>query len=189
MDCVPCKQVPVKFQVIYADPPWSEKGAGHYRRGADRHYSLMSTDAIAALPITRLADTNAHLYLWATNNHLPDALKVMAAWGFRYVTTITWVKDMIGLGQYFRGMTEHCLFGVRGMLPYLVKEGKRAHGKTMLFAPRGEHSAQPEAMRRMIEHVSGAADRAMIELFARDRPPGWFVWGNEVESDIEFPNV
>ena len=65
-----------------------------------------------------LAEDNAHLYLWATNNFLPDALEVMKAWGFRYVTMITWMKDRIGLGQYFRGLTEHCLFGIRGKLPY-----------------------------------------------------------------------
>ncbi len=191
MNCVPSNTpivVPARFQIIYADPPWSEKGGGHkYKRGADRHYSVMTTDEIAALPIASIAADDAHLYLWATNNHLPDALRVMSAWGFRYVTTITWVKDRFGLGQYFRGMTEHCLFGVRGMLPYLVKSGKRAQGRTVIVAPKTEHSAKPVEMRLMIEHVSGAPNRAMIELFARERAPGWFTWGNEIESDIEFP--
>lgn len=44
------------------------------------------------------------------NLHLPDALECVKAWGFQYVTLITWCKDSMGLGQYFRGMTEHCIF-------------------------------------------------------------------------------
>jgi len=29
-------------------------------------------------------------------------------------------------------------------------------------------------------------DKKYIELFARTKTPGWDVWGNEIESDIEF---
>ena len=69
----------------------------------------MKTSEIMALPVKQLADPEGcHLYLWTTNNFLPDALKVVEAWGFEYVTIITWMKDRKGLGQYFRGMTEHC---------------------------------------------------------------------------------
>ncbi len=171
-----------KYQILYADPPWPESGGGaKYKRGADRHYKLMRVEDIAALPVAEeLADENAHLYLWTTNNFLPAALDVMKAWGFRYVTMITWVKDRMGLGQYFRGLTEHCLFGVRGNLPYLIKDGKRAQGKTAFYAPKREHSRKPDEMRTMIEHVSGTADRPKIELFARERVPGWDAWGDEV---------
>ena len=77
-----------------------------------------------------------HLYLWVTNNFLADGLKVMESWGFRYVTTITWVKDRIGLGQYFRGITEQCLFGVKGKLPYKIIDGKRQQGQTVVYAPK-----------------------------------------------------
>ena len=30
-------------------------------------------------------------------------------------------------------------------------------------------------------------DLPRIELFAREKTPGWDVWGNEVESDIILP--
>ena len=80
----------------------------------------MKTKDIIQLPVHDLADENCHLYLWVTNNHLIDGLKVMQAWGFKYKTMITWTKDRFGLGQYFRGITEHCLFGVKGTLPYKV---------------------------------------------------------------------
>ena len=169
-----------KYSIIYADPPWNEHGSGKIKRGADRHYPLMKTSAICDLPVRNISENHAHLYLWVTNNFLKDGLEVMESWGFRYVTMITWVKDRVGLGQYFRGMTEHCLFGVRGRLPYKTIKGKRAQGRTYFIASRQEHSKNPSEMRDMIEHVSGDKGRKKIELFARERTPGWDVWGNEV---------
>lgn len=104
-----------KYKTIYADPPWNETGGGKIKRGADKHYPLMRTKDIIAFAdeVNSYADDNCHLYLWVTNNHLKDGLEVMEAWGFRYVTMITWMKDRFGLGQYYRGLTEHCLFGVK----------------------------------------------------------------------------
>jgi N6-adenosine-specific RNA methylase IME4 len=167
----------IAYKTIYADPPWWETGGGKIKRGADKHYPLMKTPDIATLPVVDLADPEgSHLYLWATNNHLKDAFAVMEAWGFRYVTMITWLKDgNPGLGQYYRGKTEHCLFGVRGMVPYKVIDGKRAQGVTGFIERRREHSRKPDEMRRMIERVSCAP---RIELFARDRFDGWDAWGN-----------
>lgn len=174
----------MKYQTIYADPPWLEHGGGKYQRGADRYYQLMKTRDICALPVQDIAAENCHLYLWATNNHLPDALDVIKAWGFRYVTCITWVKDHIGLGQYYRGLSEHCLFAVKGRLPYKVINGKRAQGVTAFIEPKRKHSQKPEAMRKMIEKVSYPP---YIELFARKRTPGWDVWGNECgKNDVDL---
>jgi len=167
-----------KYRTIYADPPWLETGGGRIRRGADRHYPLMKTRDIASLPISSIALDNSHLYLWTTNRFLPNALEVVRAWGFEYRTMITWLKDRIGLGQYYRGMTEHCLFAVRGVLPYRTRpDGKRAQGVTGFTATRGAHSVKPEEMREMIELVSYAP---RIELFARCPADGWDVWGNEI---------
>lgn len=173
------------YRTLYADPPWYERGAGRIKRGADRHYPLMKTADIKALPVGELIGDDAHLYLWTTNNFLPDALEVMKAWGFRYVTMISWMKEGgPGLGQYYRGLTEHCLFGVKGRVPFrLLENGKRAQGVTGFTAPRpGEHSKKPEKMRRMIELVSPGP---YLELFARSRTPGWDAWGDELaESDV-----
>jgi N6-adenosine-specific RNA methylase IME4 len=174
-----------KYRIIYADPPWPEYGGGKIKRGADRHYPLMSLKAILELgdPLQKhIDDDGCHLYLWVTNTHLADGFLVMDRWGFDYKTTITWCKDRFGLGQYYRGQTEHCLFGVRGRLPYrTTAEGKRAQGVTAIYAPRQAHSAKPEEMRRMIEKVSHAP---RLELFARRDTDGWDVWGNQVQCDI-----
>jgi N6-adenosine-specific RNA methylase IME4 len=181
-----------RYATVLADPPWLERGGGQVKRGADRHYPLMSTAGICKLPVNRLAADDAHLYLWVTNNFLPDGLTVMDAWGFRYVTCITWGKVadgkiQTGLGQYFRGATEQLLFGVRGSLPYRVhppdspNAGKRAQGRTLVLEPRGEHSAKPERFRSIIETVSPGP---YVELFARREVPGWARWGNEVQSNV-----
>lgn len=166
-----------KYKTILADPPWKESGGGKIKRGADAHYPLMTTKEICEMPVQQIADDNCHLYLWTTNNFLQDAFKVMEAWGFEYVTCITWMKDRQGLGQYFRGMTEHCLFGRKGMLPYKTVDGKRQQGITGFYAPKEEHSKKPDTMRQMIEKVSYMP---AIELFARQKVDGWDCWGNEV---------
>lgn len=173
-----------KYKTILADPPWPEYGGGKRggRRGANRHYPLMSVKKIKALDIISLADDSCHLYLWVTNNYLPAGLEVMKAWGFEYKTTITWAKDRTGLGQYFRGMTEHCLFGVKGVLPYkLDGGGKRQQGKTLIVALRTTHSKKPVQMHEIIERVSYSP---YVELFARERRAGWDVWGNQAPAEI-----
>ncbi len=171
-----------KYKTIYADPPWPERGGGKIKRGADRHYKLMSVEEIKALPVQSIAAENSHLYLWVTNNYLPAGLEVMAAWGFRYTTMITWAKDKMGLGQYFRGKTEHCLFGVRGNLPYKMAGKKRMQGVTLITEKRTKHSRKPDRMKLMIMDVSYPP---YMELFGRERWTGWDVWGDEAPTAIQ----
>lgn len=167
-----------KYKTLYLDPPWPERGGGKIKRGADRHYNLMSLAEIEALPIKRLVDPcGCHLYLWVTNNYLEDGLRILRSWGFEYITIITWQKDRKGLGQYFRGLTEHCIFAsTKKRLPYKVIDGKRAQGVTGFTAPRTEHSRKPAEMREMIEAVSY---EPRLELFARESSPDWDCWGDQ----------
>lgn len=175
----------MKFRTVYADPPWKESGGGKVKRGADRHYPLMKTDDIIVemkKVIAGRTDDNCHLYLWVTNNFLKDGLRVIEALGFRYITTITWMKERVGLGQYYRGLTEHCLFAVKGRLPYRMRaDGKRAQGRTGFIERKRRHSQKPLQMRQWIEEVSHAP---RLELFAREPCEGWVVWGNEVEHEF-----
>ncbi len=177
------------FCTIIADPPWLERGGGKIKRGADKHYTLLKTRDIPGAMIQAFAEAGApaddsHLYLWTTNNFLPDALWVMGEVGFRYVTNIAWVKQRIGIGQYFRGAHELCLFGVRGAGLAL----RRAHTDRrdistlledggVLKAARSEHSAKPAAFHELVE---AASPGPYLEIFARAARPGWTSWGNEV---------
>lgn len=179
-----------KYRTIYADPPWPLRGAGRIVRGAQRHYALMTVKEIEGLAglIREITADEAHLWLWTTNGFLWEGLRVMEAWGFRYVTVITWFKGIPGMGQYLRGVTEQCLFGVRGTLPYrLTDDGHRSQGLTGVFwAPHGKrvHSQKPPAVRSMIERVSYPP---RVELFARMTVDGWTPWGNETEKLGETP--
>lgn len=145
----------------------------------------MTLAEIEALPVQSLVHPDgAHCYLWVTNNFLPAGLKCLETWGFQYVTCVTWLKDRKGLGQYYRGITEHCLFGrTKKCLPYKLDNGKRCQGVTGFFEAKREHSVKPAKMREMIELVSY---EPRIELFARQRYPGWDAWGNEVDEQIEI---
>jgi len=139
----------------------------------------MKTKEIARLPIKRLVDEDGcHMYMWVTNSFLQDAFLLLKEWGFEYVTLITWNKDKIGLGQYFRGKTEHCIFArTKKKLPFKVEDGKRQQGVTGFYEPKTIHSRKPRKMREMIETVSY---EPRIELFARESAEGWDCWGNDV---------
>lgn len=170
-----------KYKTIYIDPPWQERGGGKIKRGADRHYELMSIKEIKALPIQNLADeSGCHLYMWVTNNFLQKSFDLLRAWGFEYVTLITWNKDRFGLGQYYRGITEHCIFATtKKKLPYKIIDGKRQQGITGFYEPKTIHSRKPKTMREMIEKVSY---EPRIELFAREQIDGWDCWGNGIKG-------
>ena len=85
-----------KYQIIYADPPWSfnfQKRSGLSNDAKNSLYPTMKADDIVKLPIKKLADNNAILFLWVMNSELPLALRCIDAWGFDYKTVaFTWVK-------------------------------------------------------------------------------------------------
>lgn len=163
------------YQAIVIDPPWDwgdEGDVDQYGR-ARPIYATMPIDQIAALPVATFAAPNAHLYLWITNRSLPKGFALLDGWGFRYVTMLTWVKPSFGMGNYFRGSTEHVLFGVRGSLPLL-----RHDVPTHFTAPRpGLHSAKPDAFYELVQTSSPGP---WLDMFARTERPGWATWGAEM---------
>jgi N6-adenosine-specific RNA methylase IME4 len=175
------KRKRVRFATVLADPPWKEQGGGKVKRGADRHYPLMNTPQIIECmqgQLTGRVADDAHMFLWVTNNFLPDGLEVMEACGFRYVTNIVWAKTRFGIGQYFRGKHELCLFGVRGS-GYAVRTECRDLSSLLgdrLIEPTA-HSRKPDDIHELIEARSIGP---YIELFARRPRAGWVSWGNEV---------
>ena len=176
------------FKTILADPPWrftnrTGKVAPEHRR-LDR-YSTMELSDICALPVEGVAAKNAHLYLWVPNALLPDGLKVMESWGFRYVSNIIWAKrrkdggpDGRGVGFYFRNVTEILLFGVRGSMRTLQPARSQVN---MIETRKREHSRKPDEQYPIIEACSPGP---YLELFARHASPGWVSWGDEADDEI-----
>lgn len=160
------------FQTIVIDPAWdfSEEGDNDVFGRARPDYHVMSIEEIESLLINKIADENCHLYLWITNRSLPKGFRLLDAWGFRYITCLTWVKPYFGIGNYFRGQTEHVLFGVKGS--QLLK---RKDVGTCFTAPRGDrHSAKPDEFYSLVESCSYAP---YIDIFGRKERLGWSVWG------------
>ena len=186
-DIPPLPEIPGGFKTVLADPPWrfanrTGKVAPEHRR-LDR-YSTLDMEAICALPVEERAAKNAHLYLWVPNALLPDGLRVMDAWGFRYISNVVWAKrrkdggpDGRGVGFYFRNVTELILFGVRGSMRTLAPARSMVN---MLETRKREHSRKPDEQYPTIE---AASPGPYLELFARQAHPGWHAWGDESSPD------
>jgi N6-adenosine-specific RNA methylase IME4/ParB-like chromosome segregation protein Spo0J len=161
------------FELIYADPAWRMAGNPDSSRAVENHYPTMLLDEILALQVP--AADNAILFLWAVNSLLPEALAVIDAWGFTYLTNFAWVKDKIGLGQYNRCQHELLLVGRRGTFPPPPTNKRFA---SVINAPRGRHSEKPALVYELLEAMYPRASK--LELFARGPArPGWTAWGNQ----------
>lgn len=147
----------------------------------------MSIDELCALPVETLAEKDCLLFLWATFPQLPEALRLIQAWGFTFKTVaFVWLKLnkksptwFYGLGYWTRGNVEICLLAKRG------KPKRRSAGvHQFIISPVEEHSKKPDVTRDKIIELAG--DLTRVELFARQKTPGWDVWGNEVDSDLSL---
>ncbi len=177
-----------KFGTVLADPPWrfinrTGKMAPEHRRLS--RYETMSTEEICSLPVSDISADPSHLYLWAPNALLPEALTVMKAWGFDYKSNIIWHKirkdrgsDGRGVGFYFRNVTEVILFGVRGKGARTLSAGRRQ--VNYIATRKREHSRKPDEQYELIESCSWGP---RIELFSRGERKGWACWGNQATDD------
>ena len=166
-------EVGAKFATILIDPPWDwgDEGDVNQMGRAKPDYSTMGISELLALPVGDLADVDCHIYLWITNRSLPKGFDLLAQWGFRYVTCLTWVKPHFGMGNYFRGQTEHILFGVKG------SQALRRHDVGPVFhAERGPngHSSKPSMIYELIESCRPGP---YLEMFSRCERSGWATWG------------
>jgi N6-adenosine-specific RNA methylase IME4 len=183
-----------RYNIIYADPPWTYH-LGHTKmfegwnihnpkrkmQTATAFYKTMSTYEICRLPVENIADKNCLLFLWTTNPSLPDALKVIEAWGFSYLTVgFVWIKKnpnsqrlKLGLGYYTRPSAEMCLLAKKGTIRPIDRSVYQVHQKEV-----GRHSEKPDLFRIQIVKLCG--DLPRIELFSRHKIPGWDQWGNQV---------
>ena len=173
-----------KYNIIYADPPWRYemyRGQGV----AENHYPTMGIEDICHLPVAEMTGKDCALFLWVTFPQLPEAFKVIKAWVFTYKTVaFVWLKlnksgngFFFGMGYWTRSNAEICLLAMKG-------KPKRVSKKVfqLIVSPLQVHSKKPDEARERIVELMG--DLPRIELFARQKTPGWDVWGNEVENSV-----
>lgn len=176
------------FKTILADPPWrftnrtGKVAPEHKRLG---RYATMSLEEICDLPVETITAKDAHLYLWVPNALLPEGIRVLESWGFRYVSNIIWAKrrkdggpDGRGVGFYFRNVTEILLFGVRGSMRTLPPARSQVN---MIESRKREHSRKPDEQYDLIERCSPGP---YLEMFARYPQDGWTAWGDESAEDV-----
>ena len=83
-----------KYNIIYADPPWSynDKMHGH-SFSLENEYPTMPLDWIKELPIENICEKDCILFLWAVSPQLPEAIQTMESWGFKFKTVaFCWSK-------------------------------------------------------------------------------------------------
>jgi len=170
-----------KYRTIVADPPWEQKNMNKWKRRENTNsslpYSTMSINEIKALPVQDLTEEDCMCYIWTTNQFLPQTFEVLKDWGFKYLSTITWVKPS-GVGAWFVNRTQHIVVGYKGKL----KMNKRFK-PTVIFANPLRHSEKPKVFHELFEEVSYSP---RLEMFARRKRVGWDIWGNELENDVEL---
>lgn len=164
-----------EFSVILSDPPWRYDFSATDSRKIENQYPTMEVGEICALGKTMPFAANSVLLLWATAPKLLQAIEVMTAWRFDYVTHGVWDKEIIGMGYWFRGQHELLLIGTRGKFP---PPPESARISSMIRSKRERHSGKPVAVYEWIE--AAYPDAAKLELFQRETRSGWTGWGNEV---------
>lgn len=183
------------YTVLVVDPPWSYGSATGRKRTAEAHYETLGNSGkeinrntgagiqsiIDATPVPAFSAKDSHLYLWTTNPKLPFTFDVMRAWGFEYKTMLTWVKSRAdggihggGMGWFYRGATEHVLFGVKGSkgIPSALRK------PNVVMAQTGAHSEKPSEFYDLLRSIYGDDER-MVDMFARKAHARFDAWGKE----------
>jgi len=164
-----------KYGTIVIDPPWQmekiERDVAPNQVAFD--YPTMTEQELAAFPVPAIAADDCHLFCWTTHKFLPMSLRLLDAWGFRYVLTMVWHKpggfQPFGLPQY------NCEFAV------YARRGTPTFADTKAFnvcfqAPRREHSRKPDEFYDVIRRVTAGP---RIDVFSRENRDGFDVYGNE----------
>lgn len=167
-----------KYRCIIIDPPWPmpkiERGVreNQYQNLDYRTLDIEEIADEAWVPVRTVADDDCHIYLWVTHRFLPDGMRLLEAWGFRYQCVMTWRKN-VGITPYsWMYDTEHILFGHRGNLK-LTKMGLRLS----FDAPVQGHSVKPDVF---YDRVREASPGPRLDMFPGVEHDGFEPWGLEV---------
>lgn len=189
------------YRTIVADPPWPMKWSGgaatRINGRGERHvnrrhgqtaldYPTMTIDEICALPVTELAEANAHLYVWIPDPFLinGDGARVVEAWGFKTGRLLVWAKTGFGMGWFPRPQHETIIVCRRGVLPYARRDIGSVHvWKIPYWGGNRIHSRKPEGFLDLVESVSPGP---YLEMFARRNRLGWDTWGDQALEHVEI---
>jgi N6-adenosine-specific RNA methylase IME4 len=208
--------IPTHFSTIVIDPPWTFTGPG-WLGGTKRHYDSVSLVDIARLPIPQLAEPSAHLWMWATDTHLENALSLITTWGFTRRATFVWIK--LTKGQITEKKAETDLAITYMGTPRSLTTGNGYYGRGnpeyLLLATRGDNIVQEEGrhVRRVFagdvedalifsergEHstkpeeayriIEKFSPPSRLDIFGRAPHEGFYSWGDEAEDCVDIPKL
>ena len=182
-----------RFDIIYADPPWDYGGKLQFDKSsksvdkidltkpifissASFKYPTLKIEELEKLDLPSISKENCLLFMWSTNPHLAQAIKLGESWGFEYKTVaFVWDKMNHNPGQYTLSNCELCLLFKKGKIPR--PRGAR-NVQQLVRVPRGKHSEKPIEVLKKITLMFPTQDK--IELFARKTNEGWDNWGLDV---------
>jgi N6-adenosine-specific RNA methylase IME4 len=167
-----CEPPMGKYSTIVIDPPWSY--ANNSGRQATDYSDVMTLKDVLTFNIGQWVSDECHLYLWVTDAYVGHVYEVTEAWGFEAKTTLVWVKDRFGMGNYYRHQHELCVFAAKG-----TKRLARMNASTVFHAPVTKHSEKPDAFYELVESCSPGP---YLDVFARRRRPGWDVFGDQIDA-------
>lgn len=200
------------YSTVVIDPPWRYDSPG-WLGGTARHYETLPFEAFEVLPIDRVAEEDAHLWMWTTDTHMEQAFDLIRAWGFERRSIFPWIKLTAkiltpaeadaqvvlgktvasyqgglrklayGNGYYGRSSAEFLVLATRGK-NIVVQEGR--HVRKVILAPIGEHSEKPESA---YEIIKGMSPGPYIDLFGRSGREGFDSWGLEAEGSVHHGNL
>lgn len=195
----------MKYKLGLIDPPWeyNDKKNNDPAMGGIT-YPVLTTEQLAAIPLSNAFEKNANLLVWATMPKLIEGTveKVIRAWGFKPITAIfVWVKlnrkasiqvlsteDLVFISDFYSGLGHHTNSNIE--LIVLAKKGKgipriAKNVKQLIFAPLSAHSEKPQEQYDRISRLYGN-DITRVELFARKQNPPPTEWD---ATGLDFDGV
>lgn len=167
------------YSVVVIDPPWQySRGEDTTHRGRTP-YPTMSLDEIGLdienklIVPGRLAE-DAVIWIWTTNAFMHEAYHLLERWGVEPKTVLTWAKPKMGVGNWLRGQTEHCILSIRGK-PIV----RLTNQTTLLAAPAREHSRKPDEFYALVDQLCVGPK---LDWYSREPRDGWAQFGNEPEA-------
>jgi len=166
-----------KYDVLIIDPPWEMHKIERICRPnqVEQDYPTMTIEQLEVLELP-LAD-DCHVWLWTTQKHLPNAFKLLDAWGLNYICTFVWHKpggiQPVHLPQY---NCEFILYARKGTPQFLDTKDFN----TCFQADRKGHSVKPDYFYEMVKRVTGGR---RLDMYARKKHDGFKGWGKEYEPN------
>lgn len=185
----------MKYDIIYADPPWQYSSGGARGGKFDKlDYPTMSIKELKQLPVANISADDCALFMWVTSPFLAESVEIAKAWGFKYIRVDkVWSKKTTSgkphavCGPWGMTDVEFILLFTKGKI-CSKQRGVRNNltlGEVVEAVYPGKHSRKPDIFRNdILRRFPLTLNR--LEMFAREKPLGWDVFGNEVSDSVEI---